>query len=291
MASARDDIMVSRKGRGDVGLRGHGFLADDGVFTTIDAPGAGLYTVAFGIDTRGRTAGSYVDAQGTAHGFLRDEKGAVITIDSPGAKGTFASRVNDQGQVGGVYSDEPNTPALKAPHGFILDNGVFTKIDIPGAVQTRPFGINNAGQIVGEYVDTAGTSRGFLLDQGAFTAIEAPDGTATWATDIDDSGRIVGISFGAANTIGGSVRGFLRDAQGAFTTIEAPPEAVGPPDPARPESPQTLSSGLNNRGQITGAFTDSEGRPRGFLLDNGLFTTVDVPGATSTLIAGINDRG
>ena len=38
----------------DVGLKGHGFVASNGVFTTIDAPDAGLYTVAFGIDDRGR---------------------------------------------------------------------------------------------------------------------------------------------------------------------------------------------------------------------------------------------
>jgi hypothetical protein len=52
VASARDDTEDSRNGKSEVGIRGHGFIADNGAFTTIDAPGAGLFTVAFGIDDR-----------------------------------------------------------------------------------------------------------------------------------------------------------------------------------------------------------------------------------------------
>ena len=60
-ASADGKMTTSRKNKNDIGLRGHGFVAEDGVFTTIDAPGAGLYTGVFGIDDRGRTVGGYVD--------------------------------------------------------------------------------------------------------------------------------------------------------------------------------------------------------------------------------------
>ena len=56
-AAARGHLMASRTGGSDVGLRGHGFVADNGVFTTIDAPGASSFTVALGIDNRGRTVG------------------------------------------------------------------------------------------------------------------------------------------------------------------------------------------------------------------------------------------
>jgi hypothetical protein len=51
---------------GDVGIKGHGFVRDGDVFTTIDAPDAGLYTVASGIDDRGRTVGGYVDEKGNS---------------------------------------------------------------------------------------------------------------------------------------------------------------------------------------------------------------------------------
>ena len=174
-------------------------------------------------------------------------------------------------------------------HGFVADNGVFTTIDFSGAVRTQPYGINNQGQVVGEYVDAASTSHGFLLDNGTYTTIDAPGGTSTWATDIDDHGRIVGISFGReAGTIAASVRGFLRDAQGAFTPLDAP---AAPPPPGRPELPTTQPFGINNLGQITGVFTDSEGI-LSFLLDDGVFTTIEAPDAVgSTLAIDVNDDG
>src|SRR5262245_3139218 len=50
-------------------VRGHGFVLNNGDFTTIDAPGAGLFTITFGIDDGGRTVGGYVDRKGTLHGF------------------------------------------------------------------------------------------------------------------------------------------------------------------------------------------------------------------------------
>jgi uncharacterized membrane protein len=288
-AAARGHLMASPKGSSDVGIRGHGFVAENGVFTTIDAPGAGAFTVVFGIDENGRTVGGYVDNRGRLHGFLRDQE-AFTVIDFPGAAATFVSRINAKGQIVGAYSEDKNTPALKSPHGFLLDKGVFTKIDVPGASETRPFGINNAGQIVGEYVDEARRSHGFLLNNGVYTTIDAPSGTSTWATDIDDHGRIVGISFGgAAGTIAASVRGFLRDAQGAFTPIDAP---AAPPPPGQPELPTTQPFGINDRGQIVGGYADAAGVFHGFLRDSsGNFTTIDAPGAVLTVPFAINNHG
>jgi uncharacterized membrane protein len=285
-ALAGDDIAPSRKNKNDVGLRGHGFTASNGVFTTIDVPGATSFTIVFGINTAGDTVGGYVDAQGATHGFLR-RGDAITTIDVPGAQGTFAFRANDAGQIVGAYGNEANVPVTQLPHGFLLDlaTGVFTTIAVPGAVETRPFGINNAGQIVGEYVDAARRSHGFMLDPqngNTVTTIDAPGGTSTIATDIDDAGRIVGIASGA------SVRGFLRDPQGAFTPIDAP---AAPPPPGRPELPGTQLFGINNRGQMTGIVFDSEGI-RSFVLDNGAFTTIDAPDAVgSTLAHDISDDG
>jgi hypothetical protein len=139
-----------RKGKTAVGIRGHGFVADHGVFTTIDAPDAGPYTVAFGIDESGRIVGGYVDVRGRLHGFLKDDA-AFTVIDFTGAAATLVSKINAQGHIVGAYSNEPNTPALSLPHGFLLHDGVFTPIDVPGATVTQPFGINNRGQIVGFY--------------------------------------------------------------------------------------------------------------------------------------------
>ncbi len=276
---------ASRNGRDVIGLRGHGFVRDaGGNVTTIDVRRATSFTIVFGINTNGEMVGGYVDAKGATHGLLR-RGNEVTTIDVPGAEGTFAFRANDVGQIVGAYGNDANVPAFQFPHGFLLDrdSGAFTKIDVPGAIETRPFGINNEGQIVGEYVDDAGRSHGFLLDNGVYIMFDAPDGASIWPTDIDDRGRIVGTWFSATG-----VRGFLRDAQGAFTPIEAP---AAPPPPERPELPTTQVFGINNLGQITGVVNDFDG-VRSFLLDNGVFTTVEAPEAIGkTLALDVSDDG
>ncbi len=262
----------------DLGLRGHGFVRNNGVFTKIDAPGASYFTVAFGIDENGKTVGGYVDGGGTLHGFLLD-RGRFSMIDYPGAKATFAARMNAQGQIVGAYSDKPNTPAFTLPHGFLLHNGVFKSIDFPGASRTQPFGINNLGQIVGEYVDQNGRSHGFLWDNNVFTTIDAPGGMSTIAFDINDSGQIVGIPF-TRLVIAGSGPAFLRDANGVFTKINLP------------GSSRVFPYGINNKGQIVGDYIDAVGNAHGFLLDKGVVTKIAVPDATGiSLVHDINEGG
>jgi probable HAF family extracellular repeat protein len=193
-ASARTDKAASRKNKNEVGVRGHGFVRDGDVFTTIDAPGAGAFTVVFGIDENGTMVGGYVDRKGTLHGFLRDQDKFTV-IDFPGARATFAARINAQGQIVGAYSEERNTPAFALSHGFLWQDGAFTPLDFPGARRTQPFSINNHGQIVGAYFDGV-RYRGFLLSAGTFTRITPPGAFffGSFATDIDDHGRIAGAS-------------------------------------------------------------------------------------------------
>jgi uncharacterized membrane protein len=280
--AALGDSAALRRNGNEIGIRAHGFLGDtsSGPFTRIDARGASFFTVVFGIENDGRSVGGYVDTEGRLHGFLRAPGNGLKPIDVPGARHSLASRINAQGQIVGAYSNERFVPALEMTHGFLLDNGVFTKIDVPGARRTQPFGINNHGQIVGEYVDGGGKTHGFLRHRGHITTLDVPGSTATFAYDIDDDGRIAGFSLDATGTF----HGFLRDAQGAFTTIDAPGAARG-----------TLPFGLNNRGQVVGFYlelVDDVLQARAFVLENGRFTTVDVPDATvDTTLFDINDNG
>src|SRR6266496_1199309 len=68
----------------------HGFLSDNGIFTTIDVPGA-VRGQAIGLNDRDQIVGSYVDIVGEPlgldHGFLLDN-GIFSTIDVPGAVAT-----------------------------------------------------------------------------------------------------------------------------------------------------------------------------------------------------------
>ena len=233
--SADTEMVTSRKNKKDVGLRGHGFVRDGDVFTTIDAPGAGLFTLSFGIDESGKTVGGYVDERGRLHGFLKDKE-AFTVIDFPGAAATLVSRINAQEQIVGAYSKEGNTPAFALPHGFLLQDGAFTRIDFPGARRTQPFGINDRGQIAGGYFDAEGVSQSFLLDNGTFSTIDLPGAVATAPLGINNRGQIVGSYL----DVEGVTHGFLREKDGDFTVIDLPGASA------------TLPFGINDRGRIVG---------------------------------------
>ena len=78
------------------------------------------------------------------------------TLDVPGSTDTWASGINDSGQIVGGYFGADGT------HGFLLDQGSYTTLDVPGARYTWATGINASGQIVGGYSDAAGGQQGFL---------------------------------------------------------------------------------------------------------------------------------
>ena len=106
--------------RDDITRGVHGFVWDDGDVTTIDVPGA-TATLVLGINNHGDTVGSYIDADGRYHGFLRYRRGVVTTLpDAPGADptsgGTQPAGINDRGHVVGLAYD-----AAGGSRGFLLD--------------------------------------------------------------------------------------------------------------------------------------------------------------------------
>jgi probable HAF family extracellular repeat protein len=265
------------------GLKGHGFIRDSEVFSTIDAPGATFFTVAFGRGENGDTTGGYVDGSGKLHGFLRNNSGGFSLIDYPNARATFAARINNNGDLVGAYSNAAFTPAYNLPHGFLLrQNGSFTPIDVPGARRTQPFGINNLGQIVGEYVDQNGKSHGFLREaNGVIKIIDAPNGFSTIAFDINDKGQMVILSFDGY-IISGLGPAYLLEADGDCSTINIPGGSA------------VIAYGINNSGDIVGDYVDNtNGKGQGFVLrSEGDVEKIDDPDARGfTVVYDINDGG
>jgi probable HAF family extracellular repeat protein len=179
-------------------------------------------------------------------GFYRDKRGRCTLLDFPSAKLTEAVGINDDGQVVGDYQD-----AAGNFHGFFWDAGLFLTIDVtfPGATVTGPTAINNVGQIVGYYFDNNvsetfpnGHTHGFVYRNNTFSAFDFPDGLATLPADINDSGHIVGI-YSDADFIS---RSFLLQNE-QFTDLD-----VGFADTFTTEV-----SGINNKGQIVGRYTQN----------------------------------
>jgi uncharacterized membrane protein len=267
--------------------REHSFVLDDGRFTSFDVRGAVL-TNAYDITNKGQVVGQYYDADdGEQHGFSRDKRGRITTVDFPGVDGSLNESIgaNDHGEIVGGYGNYD--PVAGELHGYVRDRkGRFTTNDFPGALVSGNFKNNNRGQIVGNYsvenrIVPARQFRAFLYDHGRYTPIDVPGDNYTLASDVNDRGQVVGAFLNRERTAGFS---FLRDADGTYTRL---------PDP--PGSLQTIALGINNEGQIVGAFAvdPPNDRPQinGFLLDDGKFTVIDFPGAKGTQIWGINDSG
>jgi probable HAF family extracellular repeat protein len=174
----------------------HGFLRrPDGGVETVDVPRAQA-TLASGIDDRGTVVGTYADADGERHGFMRDARRRVTTIDPPGpAANGWAFDINDLGRIVGFYTDANGTY-----HGYLYHGGQFTQLDPPQAAGNRggfgataPLGINNRGQVVGQYVDADGLLHGYLWEpERGFRTIDPPRGARNSCADIPNVGRVCG---------------------------------------------------------------------------------------------------
>src|SRR5262245_38484477 len=122
-----------------------GFLYDGGRYRTILVPGTVTETFAASVNNRGQIAGGFdLDAARSFHGIVRDRHGRITRIDVPGAAGTSITKINNRGDVVGVFSDaNPDPQAAGDTRGFSFDGRRFTRLAVPGAVKTQAFGLSN----------------------------------------------------------------------------------------------------------------------------------------------------
>jgi hypothetical protein len=142
-----------------------GYLSQQGQTTNVFISGS-TNTFVYQTNDLGFAAGFYQDTNSGDHGFVRDPKGNISTVDVPGAsttanKGTFVEGINNFGLVSGHFYDNSGNE-----HGFVgVPNGSsweFFQIDVPGATQTSGGGLNDFGAVVGHYVTSGGQQMGYI---------------------------------------------------------------------------------------------------------------------------------
>jgi hypothetical protein len=272
--------------------------ASDQSFVTVAPPGS-VDTRPFGITDSGDVVGLYFTADNKVHGFLVT-RGVYTSIDVPGAIRTNALGITElqshspDDQVPGAARglavvgryDTPDNVA----HGYLLRDGTFTTIDYPypagyaGTRFTIATGINPRGDIVGRYQGTDGLFHGFTLVDGEFTTIDHPAGRSIHALGINHRGDLAGYYEDHSRKLHG-----FQLIDGMYSTID-PPRSIATGGPGG-------IVGLNAR-EMVGFYRTGPGTmpcgcdgQRGFVYKQGAFATVDVPGAVSTSLTGVNRRG
>jgi hypothetical protein len=168
----------------------------------------------------------------------------------------------------------------------------FTSIDFPGAAFTVANAVNVSGDIVGFYrlpTATGGLQapKGFIYSNGVFTTVQKSGAARTRVFGINDAGDIVGdyllsgVNYGFILLAGSSTFQSIRYSDGTF------------------QSPNTDSWGIDNEGNVTGGYTNSQGSTVAYVwransftrtFENGLPNS-GVSGATISYTHGIKPNG
>ena len=260
-----------------------GFSGDE----IIAYPGA-TETYADFVSTLGNVVGSYVDAEGTYHAYLRGPGGSFATLDLP-LKGEL-----DYFFLHGINSALIAVGRAKAvgdvPRTYAGNPVGLQELKFPGSVSTEGWNVNEDNSIVGHYDSADGHRHGFIARPKEGTPQARPGVVPPDLNYTFESIDVPGVDFLAvtASSDFGDYAGNMRSADdekdvaftlinGVFTTYDFP------------DSQGTYFYALGNDGQAAGHYQDSDGLYHGVILENGELRQYDFPDAVETEIYGLSD--
>ena len=250
-----------------------GFTGDE----IIEYPGASATYADF--VSAGRLVGSYIDAEGTYHAYIRFSEG-FTSIDLPDAANLdyyFIHGINDAGTYvarSQAVGDIPRT--------YIATYAGQEELRVPGSVSTEGYNINQDGSVVGNYDTEYGQRHGFIAKP---RRVDEPARSTYTYESID----VPGVDYleVTASSDFGDYAGNTRSADGktiAFTIIDGVWTTYD-----YPGSQNTYFYALGNNGRAAGHYQDSGGLHHGVILENGELRQYDFPDAIETFIYGISD--
>ena len=132
-----------------------GFSGD----TIVERPGASA-TYADFVSFVGHIVGSYVDAEGIYHAYMRSSFGRFLSIDLPNATSLeyfFLHGLNNARAVVGRAKAVDDVPRTYVGSPLNLQ-----ELHFPGSVSTEGWNINQDGSVVGHYDSADGRRHGFV---------------------------------------------------------------------------------------------------------------------------------
>lgn len=239
-------------------------------FTPIQYPGA-MGTYPLRINKAGVIAGYFYDSGFGGHGFTYSN-GTFTQIDGGSTCGsTFVTGINDSGVLSGYcFASQGGTLS------FVDNNGVFTYYTLAGILDCYAEAINNRKVGVGWYLNNSTLGSFYAVNSKPVKRFSAPNAVATAAFGINNANVVVGngIPNNAATQQGFMERG------GAFTFY------------AYPGSYNTFFNGVNDSLQVAGDESKvARGHVTASVFQNGTFTDLLAPNASSSIAWGINNTG
>jgi hypothetical protein len=224
-----------------------------GSYVNENFPGS-AQTQVTALDDKGNTAGFWVTAGGTSHGFVA-WNGVFASYTNPATpkvKGSVNQLlgINNAGTAVGFYNDKNGHS-----HAYKLNQatGTFTAIHIPGT-STVATGINNTGNIVGFATDTAGNTTSWLKTGTSTIAYQFPGGSDTQAFGINAKNQIAGSYLDGSGVLHGFVLTNPLGPTSHWQSIDDP-HGIG----------STVVNGINAAGDLAGFYTDAAGNTDGML--------------------------
>ena len=260
-----------------------GFSGDE----IIAYPGA-TETYADFVSGLGNVVGSYVDAEGIYHAYLRGPGGSFATLGLPivlNLEYFFLHGINNALIAVGRAKAVGDVPRTYAGNPVALQ-----ELKFPGSVSTEGWNVNQDNSIVGHYDSPDGRRHGFIAKPKEGTPQSRPGVVPPALNYTFESIDVPGVDFLAvtASSDFGDYAGNMRSTDdekdvaftlinGVFTTYDFP------------DSQGTYFYALGNDGQAAGHYQDSDGMYHGVILENGELRQYDFPDAVQTEIYGLSD--
>ncbi len=257
----------------------------------VEAPGA-VETFADFVNSSGGMVGSYVDADGLYHPYIRTPTGRFVSLDLQEAASLeyfFVHGINDARIVVARTKQVDDVPGTLV--GTFQEG--LQRFEVPESVSTEGYNINQDGSIVGHYDTIDGRRHGFIARPITDAATQVDDQPMPTPDNLDytfESIDVAGVDFLAvtASSDFEDYAGYTKSADGekdvAFTLIDGVFTTYD-----FPGSQKTHFYALGNDGQAAGHYQDSDGLFHGVVLENGELRQYDFPGSVETEIYGISD--
>ena len=158
------------------------FIGADGVRrgfsgdTIVEVPGVSA-TYADFVSWTGHIVGSYADAAGTYHAYMRGVTGRFLYIDLPAALNLeyfFLHGLNESRSVVGRAKETGDVPRTYVGNPLNLK-----ELKFPGSVSTEGWNINQDGSVVGHYDSPDGRRHGFIARPASQVEAESYSNTYT----------------------------------------------------------------------------------------------------------------